>query len=191
MEIIAFWRDIIGLKDPELLAEAARYSEIRTLKKRSTVIRENESLTEIPFLVSGAVKDYCLGADGSERIFCFGYRPGEPVTSIYSLDKEIISICTIEVVCDAQLLYIPLKELNRLVQSSIEAAHVYETMLSVSLRNTVERDRALVSYTARQRYEWFTRFYPGLEELISKKDIASFLNMSSESLSRVRKIIKN
>ncbi|MCD7884000.1 MAG: Crp/Fnr family transcriptional regulator [Lachnospiraceae bacterium] len=191
MEITAFWRDIIGLKETELLAEAVRYSEIRRLKKRSIVIRENERLTEIPFLVSGAVKSYCLGADGSERIFCFGYRPGEPATSIYSLDKEITSICTIEVVCDAELLYIPLKELNRLVQDSIEAAHVYETMLSVSLHNTAERDRALVSYTARQRYEWFTRFYPGLEELISKKDIASFLNMSSESLSRVRKIIRN
>ncbi|MCD7957471.1 MAG: Crp/Fnr family transcriptional regulator [Lachnospiraceae bacterium] len=191
MEITAFWRDIIGLKETELLAEAVRYSEIRRLKKRSTVIRENERLTEIPFLVSGVVKSYCLGADGSERIFCFGYRPGEPVTSIYSLDKEITSICTIEVVNDAELLYIPLKELNRLVQSSVEAARIYEAMLSVSLYITVERDRALVSYTARQRYEWFTEFYPGLEELISKKDIASFLNMSSESLSRVRKIIKN
>ncbi|MCC8045055.1 MAG: Crp/Fnr family transcriptional regulator [Clostridiales bacterium] len=191
MEITAFWQDIIGLKEEKLLAEAVRYSEIRTLKKRSIVIRENERLTEIPLLVSGVVKSYCLSADGNERIFCFGYRVGEPATSIYSLDKEIISACTIEVVRDAQLLYIPLEELNRLVQSSIEAAHVYETILSVSLRDMAERDRALVSYTARQRYEWFTRYYPGLEELISKKDIASFLNMSSESLSRVRKIIKN
>ncbi|MCD8015543.1 MAG: Crp/Fnr family transcriptional regulator [Lachnospiraceae bacterium] len=191
MEITAFWRDIIGLKGTELLAEAVSYSEICRLKKRSTVIRENECLTEIPFLVSGVVKSYCLGGDGSERIFCFGYRAGEPVTSIYSLDKEITSLCTIEVVSDAELLYIPLKELNRLVLSSIEAARIYEAMLSVSLYNTVERNRALVSYTARQRYEWFTEFYPGLEELISKKDIASFLNMSSESLSRVRKIIKN
>ncbi len=189
MEIKAFWRDTIGVQETDLLKEAVRHSSIRRLKRKEIVIREHEQLTEIPFLLSGVVKSYCLDAEGREKIFCFGYRPGEPVTSIYSLDREICSVGTIEVVRDAMLLYIPLEEMDRLVRGNLEAARIYESLLSRSLQTVIERDHVLASCTARQRYEWFTRYYPGLEEQVSKKDIASYLNMSSESLSRIIKIM--
>ncbi len=189
MEIKTFWRDIIGVTEKHLLEEAAQYSIIRSLHRKEIVIREHERLTEIPFLMSGVVKSYCLDAEGREKIFCFGYQPGDPVTSIYSLDREIRSVCTIEVIRDAVLLCIPLGEMNRLVSGSLEAARIYEGLLSQSLQKTVERDHVLASCTARQRYEWFIRFYPGLDEQISKKDIASYLNMSSENLSRIIKVM--
>ncbi|MCD7763802.1 MAG: Crp/Fnr family transcriptional regulator [Lachnospiraceae bacterium] len=184
MDITAFWRDIIGIKDSWLLGELTRYSSVRSLKKNDIVIRENEPLTEIPLLMSGVVKSYCLDTEGKEKIICLVYQPGAPVTSIYSLDGDISSIGTIAVVCDASLLYIPVRVLKHLIENNREAAQVYENILSGSLKEVVERDRVLASCTVRQRYEWFVRYYPGLEKLVSKKDIASFLNMSSESLSR-------
>ncbi|MCC8067593.1 MAG: Crp/Fnr family transcriptional regulator [Clostridiales bacterium] len=188
MNSTAFWKDIIGVKDTSLLEEVSANSRTWKAQKREIIIREKEKLSEIPFLVSGVVKSYCLNADGKEKIFCFGYLPGEPVTAIYQLDTEITSVCTIEVVRDSTLLFVPLEILDRFVRSNLEAARIYEKMLSDSLKQTIERDHILASCPAYERYEWFLRTYPGLEKLISKKDTASFLNMSSESLSRILKI---
>ncbi|MCD8105380.1 MAG: Crp/Fnr family transcriptional regulator [Lachnospiraceae bacterium] len=138
--------------------------------------------------MSGVVRSYCLSADGREKVFCFVYTPGEPVTSIYNLDAGITSICTIEVVRDCSLLLVPLEVLDNMVQSNLDAAHIYEKMLSNSLQRIIERDLVLASYTVCARYEWFKKTYPGLCGLVSKKDIASFLNMSSESLSRILRV---
>ncbi|MCD8023898.1 MAG: Crp/Fnr family transcriptional regulator [Lachnospiraceae bacterium] len=188
IEIEAFWRDTIGLNHSELLNEVVKNSSTWNVRRRDILVREREKLSDIPFLITGAAKSYSFDANGKEKVLCFTYLPGEPVTSIYRLDQEISSVCTIEIIQDGTLLFIPLELLNNLVANHLEAAHIYEGMLSRSLEKVVQRDWALASCTAPERYEWFERSYPGLSKIASKKDIAAFLNMSSESLSRILKL---
>ena len=41
--------------------------------------------------------------------------------------------------------------------------------------------------TAMERYEWFLNYYPGLIDVVPHKYIASFLDMTPVTLSRLRK----
>ena len=45
-------------------------------------------------------------------------------------------------------------------------------------------------YTAAQRYQWFLQEYPGLIDRIQHKYIASLLNMTPVTLSKVRRELK-
>ena len=59
-EIIAFFKDIIGIKDKNALEELGRNSRKWTLKARDILIRENDKVSEVSFLYQhgGVVKAY-------------------------------------------------------------------------------------------------------------------------------------
>ena len=84
-------------------------------------------------------------------------------------------------------MYISMETLLELVRNNLEAARVYNRLLSMSIRKIMEHEKILASCDARERYRWFIETYPGLAEQINKKDIASYLNMSPETLSRILK----
>ena len=44
----------------------------------------------------------------------------------------------------------------------------------------------LCNYSAKQKYDWFLQEYPGLIFDVNNRYIASFLNMTPETLSRLR-----
>ena len=48
----------------------------------------------------------------------------------------------------------------------------------------------ITSSRVEDRYRYFLEIYPDLVEKVSKKDIASYLNMTPESLSRLLKNMK-
>ena len=45
----------------------------------------------------------------------------------------------------------------------------------------------LMSYTARERYEFFLKTYPTLPNRVSQKMIASYLGITPEALSKIRR----
>ena len=77
--------------------------------------------------------------------------------------------------------------LIKLTKDNLDVARIYNKMLSISLKKVIEHNRILSDYEVQERYQWFLETYPGLFELVRKKDVASFLGMTPESLSRVLK----
>ena len=65
---------------------------------------------------------------------------------------------------------------------------VLEPLLE-SLSHHVEVKKMLYQYTAAQKYAWFLEKYPGLDEVIGDKYIASFLGVTPVTLSRSRKAL--
>lgn len=85
---------------------------------------------------------------------------------------------------------VPMVCLVKLIHNNIEASHVYSRMLSMSLRKVIEHNKILMICEVQERYQWFRETYPGLSELVRKKDIASYLGMTPESLSRILKEVR-
>ena len=53
-----FFRKYLNIDDGKILDEMERYSEVWTVKKREIIMQEGETVTDIPFLISGVLKAY-------------------------------------------------------------------------------------------------------------------------------------
>lgn len=182
-----FFRKHLKISDDGILDELEQHSYLWKVKKRETIMEEGELLTEIPFLVSGILKASYRDSTGEENVYCFAYREGEVAASINGLHGEVRAISTVKAVTESELCYVPLAVLQNLVRTVPELSYTYETMLSESMKNVVEHERIISMCNPAERCAWFAEKYPDLADRgISRKDIASYLHMSAEHLSRIR-----
>ena len=115
---------------------------------------------------------------------------GEPVTGIVNLDRHMVSLLTVEAVRDCELISISEDCLRELVQSCQEIALACNRMIGINVIRNMEYEKVITSSRVEDRYRYFLEIYPDLVEKVSKKDIASYLNMTPESLSRLLKNMK-
>lgn len=182
-----FFKKYLGISNSKVLDELERHSEIWKVKKREIVITGGEILIDIPFLISGVLKARYYKASGAEKVYCFAYQTGEVVASIKGIHGTVRALCTVEAVQDSELCYVPLVFLQKLIQNNSHVAYIYEQLLSASMEQMMEHEKQITICSPTERYEWFQKKYPMLEEKVSKKDIASYLDMSPEHFSRIKR----
>ena len=170
-----FWKNTVGIKSAEALSILAGNSCIRNIEKGEKIIEEGDVIEEVGFIISGVFKAFHIDCHGKERIYTFGYLPGETATRLINLGTGVKSICSVVAVKDSVVLYVPMMILFKLTRENLDAACIYNRMLCMSVKMLVEYNRILVECEVQERYQWFQETYPGLSELVKKKDIASFL----------------
>lgn len=182
-----FWKNTVGIKSVEALSILAGNSCVRNIEKGERIIEEGDLIEEVGFIISGVFKAVHIDRHGKERIYSFGYLPGETATRLINLGTGVRSICSVVAIKDSVVLYIPMTTLVKLTRDNLDAAYIYNRMLVMSVKQLIEYNRILIEGEIQDRYQWFCETYPGLFELVQKKDIASFLGMSPESMSRIAK----
>lgn len=187
IEIKRFFKEIIGIKAENVLDELASNSQVCELKAKDIIAKENEKISEIPFLFykGGIVKAYYENSKEKNRIHCFAHIPGEPLVGIVNLDKLMKSYLTVEAVTDCEILNTSAETIRRLSTVSVEVALVCNKMQSVTAIREYEYHKVILERTPAQRYEYMVETYPDLIGKVNKKDIASYLNITPECLSRV------
>ena len=169
-ELKTFYQRIMGIREETAVQELAEHSELLSLKAKTILLKENDKVERIHFLykTGGIVKAYYDTRKGKKQIHCFAYLPGEPLVGIMNIDDDIY----------------------RLSRESIDVALACTRMQGISAIREYEYEKMILSYNPLQRYEYFVETYPEIVDKVSKKEIASYLNMTPESLSRVLKKYK-
>ena len=138
------------------------------------------------FVASGCVRVYFNESDGSERVLYFAPE-GWWVTDIASLLSATPSALGIDAVETSELLIID-KGARDLLRHEVPA---FERLLAILAEETLvasqQRIIACMRKTAEQRYEDFVCRYPGLEGRIPQYQVAAYIGVSAEFLSRIRK----
>ena len=188
-DIKKFYQTVMRIKSEPVLEDLTEHSELLSLKAKTVIIKEGDKVELIPFLYNagGIGKAYYHTKKGKKQIHCFAYLPGEPLVGIANLDKKMTSFLTIELVTDCDLVMIPADDIYRLSRESVEVALVCTQMQGTSSIREYEYEKMILSCNPMQRYEYFSETYPDIVNKVSKKEIASYLNMAPESLSRVLK----
>lgn len=189
MEIRAFYRDALGVRDPQLLTMLEENSHVVQVDKGQKVLDFGEICTEILFLSSGIFRGYFLDARGRDVTDCFGVLPGMPALPCSGFEKPS-PIC-IEVLEDSEFVAIPIRALLPHLTASMELLSIYNMLLQESLKEHWENKIALGQYSAAERYQWFLKSYPGLIDRVPHRDVASFLGMTPVSLSRIRRELRD
>lgn len=189
MERRKFFRELLGLTDEALVHRLAEVSEIRQLKKGWVLYREGERPTRLTFLMQGLLRGYFLDAGGRDITDCFTFRPGGPAVACIALGEP--SSISIEALADSLVLELPMEEVLLLLEEYPQQLYrLYTQLLLEALRRHWEVKVVMYQYNAMERYQWFLRAYPGLNEQVSGRHIASFLGMTQVTLSRLRRTLR-
>lgn len=177
------------LTDTTALHELVKNLTICQVGKEERIISEGETPTEIYFLISGILRGFYLSEQGKEITDCFAFEPGEVVAS--DIPPESPATITMETVKPCQFAALSICKMYDMMEIYPEISSIYIQCLTVSLNRHRNHKIALSRYCAENRYRWMKRTYPGLMDQVKKKHIASFLNITPQTMSNLRKRERN
>lgn len=184
MDLYDFYTKILKIKNKEILKELVSLSKNKYYDKGKNIFKYDDEVTHTQFLVKGIIRGYFLDENGNEITDCFCTRCGSPTVIRYG--SEIIPAVSLEALTECELISIPIKKIDELQHKYIEVSLLYNNLLLEAFAEHWEAKTTLYRYTAMERYKWFLSKYPGLIDQISNKYIASYLNITPVTLSRLR-----
>lgn len=188
MQLYDFYRNILQITEDAAIEEAIKATEIRVFHRGEYILRAGDIPTQVSFLQKGIVRGVMLDLNGKDITDCIMFRCGDPVVPDNDFTQP--ASITLEALTDCEVVSLPLATVIHMLNSYPSMMDLYHRLLSLSVNLHRGLKIATYQYTAAQRYEWFLKEYPGLIDQISHKYIASLLNMTPVTLSKMRNILK-
>tara|TARA_R100001369_G_scaffold32096_2_gene56734 strand:+ start:7787 stop:8362 length:576 start_codon:yes stop_codon:yes gene_type:complete len=156
------------------------------VKKGSVLLNAGESVNEQYYILDGCLRSYHIDTHGKEHTVQFGIKDWwiSDYTGFFTSEK---SIMTIEVIQDATLYRIAVKDKEYLYKKIPKIDRFFRIKLERAFAGFQKRILSNLSQSARERYLDFMKTYPNIEKSIKNYHIASYLGITTESLSRIRK----
>ncbi|MCF0051684.1 Crp/Fnr family transcriptional regulator [Dyadobacter sp. LJ53] len=158
----------------------------KTIAKRTFLLRPGETERYIYFVNQGCLRMFHTDKDGLEHNLCF-FPENWWACDIVSFFKAKAATNTIQALEDSQLYYFSLPDLEQLFVKVPKLERFFRILTQNGFDMFQRRVTSNLSKTAEQRYLEFRRHYPGLEQRISQKHIASYLGITAAFLSMMRK----
>ncbi|RNL54722.1 Crp/Fnr family transcriptional regulator [Pedobacter jejuensis] len=170
----------------ELKNAIAANSEVINVAKKTKLLSVGERSNIIYFIVNGAARIYYLNQEGKETNTWFLFE-NELLISVYSFYTGNPSFEYIETIEDCKLIAVKREKLDELYLKFMEFNYSGRKLTEFyHMRNEIQAND-LRMYSAKERYEHLIKRSPQLLQRVSLGHIASYLGISQETLSRIRK----
>jgi len=158
----------------------------KKLRKKQYFLQEGDVCKYAGFIVKGAMRQYSVDEKGAEHIVQL------LIENYWANDRESSAMLTaskynIEACEDTELLILTRAEMLDLIEKIPAMAKMIYLM---DERNSIANQRRVnstISSTAEKRYEEFADNHPQFIQRFPQHTIASFLGITKETLSRIRK----
>lgn len=187
MQVEEFLVDAVGL-DAGLASLVGPNVRLVNLERGDHLLHVGERQRGVGFLVSGVVRSYTISPEGRDDTDCLVVEPGSILAHCGELDEP--SPINIEALAPSSVAMLDMGIVKRLLESDPQASQFYIRALQDSLRVHWEVKAVVTQHDAHDRYLWFVEKYPGLEDRIPDRYIASFLKMTTVTLSRTRSAVR-
>lgn len=174
-----------GMADDEALKIAADLKHLK-FKKGEILLKTGDLCQHSFFVEKGLLRSYMLDESGKEHVIQFAPENWFIVdrSSVYFNDP---SESYIEAIEDTEVVLIGEDFICRANETSSVFSRFNDKLLHNHIRQMQKRINLLLGATAEKRYLNFIEMYPDLLLRVPQWMIASYLGITPESLSRVRK----
>ncbi len=174
----------INITEQELTVVLNRMRK-KTVKKKQYLLQADQVAKDAAFVVSGCLRSYSIDDNGFEHILQFA-PPGWWITDMFSFISEQPGNLFIDAIENTELLLLSRKDQLALFDELPKLERYFRIVTEKSLVNSRQRLVENLSLTAKERYERFCNIYPTLINTLPQKQIASFIGVTPEFLSKMK-----
>jgi len=158
----------------------------KKLRRKQYLLQEGDICRHENFVVQGCLRTYHIDSKGQEHIVQFAVEDWW-IGDMYSFLTQKPSRYAIDALEDSVVLSIEKKSMDELYIKVPKFEKFYRHLLQNAFIALQERITSNISGTGEERYRQFQLKYSKIEERVPQRMIASFLGLTPESLSRIRR----
>lgn len=170
-------------------AETSYFLSLLTFKelsKKTILLQAGQSCNYINFVHSGALRAYHVDKAAKESTIMFAVSDWW-VTDMYCFLNRRPAMMYIEAIEDSSIFQLSKTNLELLFLNLPK----FERFFRILMQNAYTREQLRIienlSLSAEERYDSFLHKYPHIASVITQKQIASYLGITPEFLSAIRK----
>lgn len=158
----------------------------KKLRKRQFLLKSGCVSKYTAFITKGAIRQYCIDDKGNEKIIQL-YVENHWADDRASLITQEPSLYNIQAWEDTEMLIISPKDIYDLADQIPAIAQMLRVMDDRHAIALHKRLNSMICGTAEERYLEFASKYPHLVQRFPQHHIASYLGITKETLSRVKR----
>ena len=162
--------------------------ESRTVAEGELLSEANAICQEVFFIAQGVLRLVAHPVPGKEVTYSFR-QAGQLRTALTSFEEQVPTSLRIQAACPAQVLAISKVRLEALYQQAPYLRGLFAQLVQHELRAKLHLQRSYLGQDAATRYQTFLRCQPEIARRVPQRMIASYLGVTPQSLSRLRKLL--
>jgi CRP-like cAMP-binding protein len=182
--LLNFFNSMITLSEEETKLVIEKFHP-RLYRKKQYVLQEGDVCSHMNFIVKGCLRMYKIDDAGNTHVLQFAAE-NNWITDLGSFYSEEPAELAIDALEDTMALQIHHNDLLVLYTLEPKFHRIFRVLIENSHVSLQKRLLLTISSTAEDRYQYFINTYPQLVNRLPQLQIASFLGITAEFLSRLR-----
>mgnify|MGYP003416845173 FL=1 len=156
----------------------------KKIKKKQFFLQEGEVQKHAVFVTEGCLRSYSIDKNGFEHVLQFA-PAGWWIGDIRSLVTQQPGILNIDAIDDSEIILLLRSDLETIYTSIPKMERFFRILAENSLATYQHRLIDNLSLSAMERYTNFCSLYPSLIEYLPQKQVASYIGVTPEFLSKM------
>lgn len=182
--LISYFERLIALTEEEKALVMEKFHP-RLFRKRQYALQEGDVCMQIYFVIRGCLRMYKIDEQGNTHVLQFAAENWW-INDLGSFHSKKPSELNIDALEDTMVLQISHEDLLTLYIAAPKFHRIFRVLVENSFISLQKRLLQNISSTAEERYKSFLETYPHLVTRLPQTQIAAFLGITPEFLSRLR-----
>ncbi|WP_212005167.1 Crp/Fnr family transcriptional regulator [Chitinophaga sp. HK235] len=183
-QLVDYIKSRITVSEQELEVILSYFKPVK-LKKNELLLTHGQTSQRTFFVGTGCLRIFFITEEGQDATRYFAFE-GQFATALVSFITSEPSEEFMQAVEDSEVFYITHKDFYHLLEVIPQWEKFYRSYLEIAYVTNTRRLMSFLTLDAKEKYRLLLEENPNIVRRLSNKMVASYLNISQETLSRLK-----